>query len=324
MAKPKVLLTRHIPEAGVLRLREACDLEENADDHKMTPDELRRRVADKAGLVCLLTDKVDDALFAAAPNLKVVSNVAVGFDNVDVKAATKRNIAVCNTPGVLTETTADLAWTLLMATARRVVEGDRFMRGGRYTEWLPMLLLGGDIYGKTLGIIGMGRIGTAMARRAVGFEMRVLYYDSVRNTRAEKEYHTEFVPLERLLKESDFISIHTPLLPETRHLINRETLNQMKPTAYLINTSRGPVIDEAALVDALRAKRIAGAALDVYENEPAMAPGLADLDNVVILPHLGSASIETRSKMALLAAENCIAVLNGKRPPHSVNPEVLG
>ncbi len=324
MTKPKVLLTHHIPDLGVQRLRAACDLEENADDHKMTPEELRRRIADKAGLVCLLTDKVDDTLLAAAPGLKVVSNVAVGFDNVDVAAATKRKIVVCNTPGVLTETTADLTWALLMAVARRVVEGDRFMRGGQYREWLPMLLLGGDVHGKTLGIVGMGRIGVAMARRAAGFAMRVIYYDAVRNERAEQEHGAEFVPLERLLKESDFVTIHTPLLPETRHLINRETLNLMKRTAYLVNTSRGPVIDEAALVEVLHAKRIAGAALDVYENEPAMAPGLADLDNVVILPHLGSASVATRGQMALLAAENCIAVLSGQRPMHPVNPEVLG
>ena len=324
MEKPKILDTRHIPQAGLDVLREACEVELNPDDHKFTPEELRQRVADKEGLVCLLTDTIDDALLAAGPRLKVVSNVAVGFDNVDVKAATKRGIVVCNTPGVLTETTADLTWALLMAVARRLVEGDRFVRADEFKEWLPMLLLGGDIFGKTLGIIGMGRIGTGMARRAAGFEMRILYHDAVRNTAAEREYRAEFVSLRDLLQQSDFVTVHVPLLPETRHLISRDELTLMKPTAYLINTSRGPVVDEAALVEALRERRIAGAGLDVYEDEPDLAPGLAELENTVLLPHLGSASVETRDKMATLAAENCLAVLAGKHPPHAVNPEVLG
>jgi glyoxylate reductase len=248
----------------------------------------------------------------------------VGFNNIDVKAATERRILVTNTPGVLTETTADLAWALLMATARRVVEADRFVRRGNYKGWGPMLLLGGDVYGKTLGLVGMGRIGCAMARRAIGFNMRVLYNDVNRLSEDEEQaMSVTYADFDVVLRESDFVSLHVPLVPSTRHLIGARELSLMKPTSYLINTSRGPVVDEKALVEALRCRGIAGAGLDVYENEPEMAPGLAQLENAVLLPHIASASVDSRTKMGTMAARNLIAGLAGKLPLNCVNPEVF-
>ncbi len=275
-------------------------------------------------MLCLLTDTIDgEVLEAAGTGCKIFANYAVGYDNVEVDAATKRGVMITNTPGVLTDTTADLAWALIFAVARRIVEGDQFFRTGQWRGWGPLQFLGHDIHGATLGIVGAGRIGTAVGLRSVGFSMKVLYADEVDNTQLEQETGARRVPFDELLRRSDFVSLHVPLNAQTRHLIGERELGLMKPTAYLINTSRGPVIDEAALVEALRAKAIAGAGLDVYEGEPASAPGLTDLPNVVCIPHLGSATEATRSKMATMAATNLVAGLRGERPPNLVNPQVL-
>ncbi|HHV80820.1 MAG: D-glycerate dehydrogenase [Dictyoglomi bacterium] len=306
-------------------IRKEHDVEVNPYDRVLTREELLQAVKGRDGILCLLTDKIDAEVFdAAGPQLKVVSNYAVGYDNIDVDEATKRGIVVTNTPGVLTETTADLAWALIMSVARRIVEADKFTRAGKYDGWAPMLFLGQDIYGKTLGIIGMGRIGQAVARRAKGFNMKVLYNDIRRiPEELEKELNATFASMDEVIENSDFISLHTYLSPETYHLINEEKLKRMKKTAYLINTSRGPVIDEAALVKALKEGWIAGAGLDVYEFEPKLVPGLAECENAVLLPHIASASVETRTKMATMAAENLLAVLAGRMPPNPVNPEVM-
>lgn len=312
-----------IPDDGMQLLYERCEVTVNPHDRVLTRDELLEGVRGADALLCLLTDTIDDELMAANPQLKVISNYAVGFNNIDIKAATKRGIPVCNTPGVLTDATADLAWTLLMSTARRVVEGDAFVRQGKFKGWGPMLLLGADITGKTLGIVGMGRIGQAVAKRAKGFDMTILYHDVAPVPQAEEAFGAKYVELDELLKESDFVTLHAPLLPSTHHLIGEQQLQLMKKTAILVNTARGPLIDEKALVKALQNRVIAGAGLDVFEEEPQLAPGLAELDNVVLLPHLGSATVETRSKMAVLAAKNLLAVLDGETPPHCVNPEVL-
>jgi glyoxylate reductase len=293
-------------------------------DQPLAPAELVARLKGRQGLVCLITDTIDAPLLAACPDLKVVSNVAVGFNNIDVAAATARGVVVTNTPDVLTETTADFAWTLLMATARRVVEADRYVRDGKFTQWEFMLLLGGDVHGKTLGIIGFGRIGRAIARRALGFNMRVLYQDAVAADPAtERELRATRTDTATLLRESDFVSLHTPLLPETQHLINAKSLRTMKKAAYLVNASRGPVVDEAALAQALKEGWIAGAGIDVFEREPEVHPALMGLPNVVLAPHIASASSDTRLKMANLAVDNCLAVLEGKTPPTPVNPEVF-
>lgn len=263
--KKKVLVTRRLPDEALRLLYDTCEVELNPYDRVMTKDELIEGIRDKEGILCLLTDTITAEVMDAAVHLKVISNYAVGFDNVDVKAATGRGIVVTNTPGVLTETSADLTWALLMATARRIVEADAFMRNGKYTGWGPMMLLGGDVYGKTLGLVGMGRIGCAVARRAAGFNMRVLYYDVNRLSEdEEKALNLEYSGFDELLKEADFVSLHVPLLPSTRHLVGARELSLMKPTSYLINTSRGPVVDEKALVEALRSGKIAGAGLDVY------------------------------------------------------------
>lgn len=324
MLKKRVLVTRKLPDEAMRLLNEHCEVELNPEDRVMTEDEIIQGLKDKEGLLCLLTDTINARIMDSAKSLKVISNYAVGFNNIDVKAATERRILVTNTPGVLTETTADLTWTLLMATARRVVEADRFMRGGKYKGWGPMLFLGGDIYGKTLGLIGMGRIGSAVAQRAAGFDMRVLYHDINRLSEdEEKSLNIEYAGIDEILSNADFVSLHVPLVPSTRHLIGARELSLMKPTSYLINTSRGPVVDEKALVEALRSREIAGAGLDVYENEPKMAPGLAELDNVVLLPHIASASVATRTKMGTMAVENLVAGLAGRLPQNCVNPEVL-
>jgi glyoxylate reductase len=287
-------------------------------------DVLMREAAESDGIISLVTDGIDDELLARAPNLRVVANYAVGFDNIDVEAATRRGVVVTNTPGVLTETTADLAWTLLMATARRVVEAEAFTRSGKWKSWQPELLLGQDVHGSTLGLIGLGRIGAAVARRASGFEMTILYHDVVRREDLEASLGLRYRPLEDVLSESDFVSVHTPLTPDTKHLINRNRLRLMKRTAILINTSRGPVVDEAALHEALRDGVIWAAGMDVYEREPLpLDSPLLSLPNVVALPHVASASFETRSRMAEMAAENCLAVLNGRVPANPVNPDVL-
>ena len=321
--KPTIYVTRRLPQPALDRLAEVFEVEVNPEDRVLTKDEIIEHVRGRDALLCLLTDTIDAEIMDAEPKLRVLSNYAVGYNNIDVEAATARGLPVTNTPGVLTETSADLAFALILAAARRLVEGDRMTRAGEFDGWGPMMLLGYDVYGKTLGIVGMGRIGTAVARRAVGFNMRILYANRSDRPEVEKELGAKKVPLDTLLRESDFVSIHVPLTEETTHLIGSRELELMKPTAFLINTARGPIVDENALVAALREKRIAGAGLDVYEREPELEPGLAELDNTVLLPHIGSATIETRTKMAMLAAENAIAVIEGRRPLHIVNPEVL-
>jgi len=269
------------------------------------------------------TDKIDGEVFDAAKGAKVFANYAVGYDNIDVPAATERGIAITNTPGVLTDATSDMAWALLFSAARRTAESDKYTRAGKFKGWGPMLFLGGDISDRTLGIVGAGRIGTAFAKKSVGFRMKVLYADIRTNEELEKEVGAKKVDLDTLLKEADYVSIHVPLMPETIHLIGKREFGLMKKSAYLMNTSRGPVVDEKALAKALKAGEIAGAGLDVYEKEPEVAPELLQLDNVVLAPHLGSATIETRSKMATMAAGNLVAMLKGEEPPNIVNPEVL-
>jgi glyoxylate reductase len=326
MAKPKVYVTRELPERGMKIIRERFDAEVWPEYGPPPKEEIIRKARNVDALVTLLSDKIDAEVFDAAPKLKIVAQMAVGFDNIDVAEATKRGIYVTNTPGVLTETTADFAWALLMAIARRVVEADRYVRSGQWkVSWHPSMLLGRDVYGATLGIVGAGRIGTAVARRAKGFNMKILYYDVVpMPPEIEKELGAKRVDLDTLLRESDFVSIHVPLMKETYHLINEEKLRLMKKTAYLINNSRGPVIDEKALYKALKEGWIAGAALDVFEQEPTPVDNpLLKLDNVVVAPHISSASYETRSRMAEMVAENLVAFFEGKTPPNLVNPEVV-
>jgi glyoxylate reductase len=323
MPKPKVLATRPLFPAAQEILNANCDVEYWTQPERISKEELLKRIKDKEALVCLLTEKVDLNLLGAAPKLRIASNVAVGFDNIDVAACTKRGVVATNTPGVLDETTADFAWTLMMAVARRVIEGEALARGGNWKGWDLDQLVGTDVFGKTLGIVGFGRIGKAMARRALGFNMKVLYADAVRAPEpVEKELRAEYKGMTDLLTQSDFISVHVPLLPETRGLFDASRFAKMKPTAFLINTSRGPVIDEPALVHALESGKIAGAALDVFENEPFIHSGLKRA-NVVLAPHIASASIETRTKMACMAAENVVALFKGQRPPNMLNPEVL-
>ena len=322
----KVFVTQHIGDAAVQRLRDAGHVVIYRDETvPMSPDELQTAVRSVDGLVCLLTDRVDTAVLDAAPQLKIVANVAVGYDNIDLGAATTRGILVSNTPDVLTETTADHAFALLLAIARRIPEADAFMRAGKYERFeLFPPLLGLDVYGKTLGIVGMGRIGAAVARRgALGFGMKVLYTANSAKTAVEQELGAQKVSLPELLRQSDFVSINTPLTPETRHLFTLGTLRQMKPTACLINTARGPIVKEDDLLTALREGVIWGAALDVFEAEPEMTAGLAEYrERLVVAPHLGSATGETRRKMAETAVTNLIAGLAGQKPPNALNPEV--
>ncbi len=322
MTRSKVFVTRTIPAAGLDLIRAACDVDLWPDELPPPRAALIERVRGVDGLLCLLTDPVDAAVMdAAGPGLRVISNHAVGFDNIDVAAATARGIPVGNTPGILTDATADFAFALLMAAARRVAEGDRFVRAGRWRTWGPELLLGPDVHGATLGLIGFGRIGQAVARRAAGFEMRILYFDPTAPA-ADPALRAEAVNLETLLREADFVSLHVPLTPQTRGLLNRETLALMKPGAILINTARGPVVDPAALAEALREGRLFAAALDVTDPEPIPPDSpLLTLDNCLIVPHIASASIATRRKMSLMAAQNLIAGLQGEPLPHCVNPE---
>ena len=324
MSRPRIFVTRRIPEPGLTRLRASFDVVVNPDDRPLTTEELHRGIADADAVIGLLTDRIDAAFFDAAPNLKGYANYAVGYDNIDVAEATRRGIPVSNTPDVLTMATAELAWALLFAVARRVVETDAVMRSGAWTGWGPLQFIGADVSGRTLGIVGAGRIGTAMARMSAGFGMRVLYTSSSsRNEELERDLGARRVDFDELLRESDFISIHTPLRPSTRHLFNADAFRKMKNTAILINTGRGPVIKEDDLVAALRDGEIGGAGLDVYEMEPRMADGLKDCPNAVLLPHIGSATHSTRDNMALLAAENIEAMLAGLKPPTILNPEVL-
>ena len=323
MSKPRVLVTRVIPDQGLNLVQDFCDVDLWTDELPPPREILLQRVHGVDGLLSLLTDRIDvEVMDAAGPQLKVISNHAVGFDNIDVPAATARGIPVGNTPGILTDATADFAFALLMAAARRVVEGERYVREGKWKTWGPSLLLGPDVHGATLGLVGFGRIGQAMAKRAQGFEMRVLYHDPS-SPAASPSLNAKSVDLETLLGESDFVSIHTPLTPETRGLMNRERFAIMKSTAVLINTARGPVIDPAALFDALSTHRIFAAALDVTDPEPIpMDSPLLTLDNLIVVPHIASASVATRQKMSLMAAQNLIAGLKGERLPNCVNPDV--
>ncbi len=320
----KVFVTQLIPQAGLAILNRACpDYSINSEDRVLTRRELMERVRGADALLALLTDRIDAEVMAAAgPQLKIVANMAVGFDNIDLQAATHRGVMVTNTPGVLTDATAEHAWALLFAVARRIPESERYLRAGKFRGWGPLLFLGSDISGHTLGIVGAGRIGCAMAIKSRGFNMRVLYSDRSPKPHLESEIGARRVELEELLRQSDFVSLHVPLLPDTTHLIHAGSLSLMKRTACLINTGRGPLVDEAALAEALKNGVIAGAALDVFENEPAVHPELLKLENVVLTPHVASATIESRSMMATMAAENLVAGLAGEKPPNLVNAEV--
>jgi lactate dehydrogenase-like 2-hydroxyacid dehydrogenase len=314
----KIFLSRIIPEAGMeLLKRSEFEVDILYEEKPLSPEALKDRVKDVHGLICLLDDTIDKALIDASPKLEVISNMAVGYNNIDYHYAQSKGIAVCNTPGILTQSTAELAWALLFAIARRIPESDTFMREGRFTGWMPLLMLGGDISGQTLGVIGTGRIGTAFALMSKGFNMRVLYSGKA-NPILDNELHAENVDQDTLIRESDFISLHVPFRPENHHMIGKREFDMMKPTAYLINTARGPVVDEKELIRVLKEKRIAGAALDVYENEPDLTPGLTELDNVVLTPHTGSATVPVRNRLAVMAVENCLSILRGENNDHRV------
>jgi len=320
----RILVTGHLPEVNMAELEKLFLVDANTEDKPFERQRLLHAIEDKDGLVSMITDNVDEEVLDRASRLKMIAHFGVGYNNIDIKAATTHGIMVTNTPGVLTDATAELAFALILAVSRRVVECDKATREGRFQYWAPMLFLGREVTGKTLGIIGLGEIGKAVARRAKGFKMRVLYHNRRRIASSEeKELMAEYADLQKLLAESDLVSLHIPLTSETRHFIGKEEFSLMKPTAYLINTSRGPVVDEQSLLEALLNRTISGAGLDVYENEPALTPGLAELSNVVLLPHIGSGTFETRIKMASMAVENLIAGLSNKIPPNLVNREVL-
>lgn len=322
--KKKILVTGRLPDEVMERLAAVCDMEANREDRPMERQQVLDKIADRDGLLSVITDRVDAELMDRAPNLKIISNLAVGTNNIDVAAATDRGIAVTNTPGVTTEPTADLTLGLILAVARRIVEEDRLTREGKFQFWAPMLFLGRFVARKTLGIVGFGAIGQAVAKRARGFDMRLLYHQRRRLDPAkEREMGIEYADFGRLLRDSDFVSLHVPLTDKTRYLIGMPQLKQMKPTAFLINASRGPVVNEKELVEALRMGVIAGAGLDVYENEPALTPGLTELPNVVLTPHVGSGTIEDRTLMARMASENLLAGLKGEVPRYILNPDVF-
>ena len=322
--RPKVLITRKIFDEAIAIIKMHFDMEDNQRDVAFSPEELIRRLQDKAGAIILLTDRIDENVLSHCPDLKIVCNIAVGYNNIDVQACTRHKVMVTNTPGVLDDTTADFTWALLLATARRLVEGDQYLRSSQWNGWKLMEFLGYDVHHKVLGICGLGRIGQGVARRAKGFNMQILYTDLVRATLpVEKELETRFVDKRTLLSESDFVTLHVPLGPQTTHYISTAELTLMKPTAILINASRGPVVDEKALVQVLQEGKIAGAGLDVYEREPEVEPALLQVTNVVLAPHIASASYETRLRMAMMAADNLVAGLAGNRPPNLVNEEVF-
>jgi glyoxylate reductase len=311
----RILISRALPTEAMAVIPDGVSVDVHKSEQLLSKRELMSRLKGRHGLICQITDTIDDEVLGAEAGLRVVANVAVGYNNIDVDAARRRGIVVTNTPDVLTETTADLAWALLMTAARRVVEGDQYARSGQWKRWEFDLLWGHDVHGKTLGILGFGRIGRAVARRALGFGMRVLYQDALRaDVATEQELRATYADKERVLRESDFVTVHTPLLPETRHFIDEVALRTMKPTAILINAARGPIVDEAALARALKEGWIAGAGLDVFEEEPTIHPGLLPLRNVVLTPHIASASEDTRIAMSTLAIRNCLAVLAGKPP----------
>lgn len=321
---PKIFVTRPIPDSGIKLLQDKnyeIIVNEAARDRMATKEEMLEGIHGAHALLSVLTEKIDaEIMDIAGPQLKIIANYAVGFDNIDIEAAKQRNIMVTNTPGVLTNSVAEHTFALMLAIARRIAEADRFTRAGKYTAWGPELLLGTDLSGKTLGILGLGRIGSRVAHHAVkGFGMRVLYYDPKPNPEFEKEYGAIYAAsADELLPQCDFVSIHVPLLPETEHLISAERLAKMKPTAYLVNTSRGPTVDEQALADALKNGKIKGAAIDVFENEPQINPDLLNLENIILTPHIASATEETRQAMSKLAAENIIEVLEGRVPPNLI------
>jgi len=319
----KIFITRNIPKPGLEILRKKHTVKIFPYNRVPTKKEIISGLKGNDGLLCLLSDPIDSDVIQSEPKLRMIASYAVGYDNIDVKEATKLGIPVSNTPGVLTEATAEMAWALLFSVARRIVEGDKFTREGKFKGWAPMLMLGQDIGNKTLGIIGVGRIGTAFALKSKGFNMEILYYSRNKNSILEKELNAKKVELGELLKKSDYISLHVPLTDKTYHLIGEKELNLMKKTAILVNTSRGPIIDEKALVKILKEKKIFGAALDVYENEPEISEGLKKFDNVVLQPHSASATIESRNNMSIMAAENMIAGLKGEIPPNCINPEIF-
>ncbi len=324
MPKHNVYVTRAIPQESIEALRDRCDVEVNEEDRALSHEELKAKVRGRAAVISLLTDRIDgEILDAAGPQCKIVANYAVGYNNFDLAAATRRGVILTNTPGVLDDATATHTVTLLLAVARRIAEADQYVRAGKWQGWAPMFFIGLDVDHRTLGIAGLGRIGKNVARKARGFDMNILYNDVQRDTAFEAESGARFVDKETLLAQSDFLTLHVPLLPETHHYIGAAELKKMKKTAVLINASRGPVVDEKALVQALREKWIFGAGLDVFENEPALEPGLTELDNVIVVPHVASATPGTRIAMGKIAVDNVLKVLNGQPPDTCVNPEVL-
>jgi len=325
MMKPQVFVTREIYERPLQLLREEAEVTVYPEKRGMAAEEIMAALPGKVGLLSMGNDPISAQVLALGKDLKIVANDAVGYNNIDVPAATRLKIAVTNTPDVLTDTTADLTFALILGVSRRIAEADRYVRGGKWVGWSPGLMIGRDVHGKTLGIVGLGRIGSAVARRGQGFNMRIVYNDIRRLDPAiEQQHQLQFVTLRDLLALSDFVTLHVPLAPDTRHLIGRKELRLMKKTAYLINASRGPVVDERALVEALRSGEIAGAGLDVFEAEPKVAPELQELQNTLLAPHIGSATDETREKMATVAVNNILAVLRGEVPPNILNPEIFG
>ncbi|OGF66879.1 MAG: D-glycerate dehydrogenase [Candidatus Fischerbacteria bacterium RBG_13_37_8] len=324
MKHDNVFITRLIPQEGLDLLKRHCTIKVNPEDRQLAKHELIENIVAQQGLMCLLSETIDRDIMEAGSELEVISNYAVGYNNIDIAAATELGIAVCNTPGVLTETTADLVWALILSVSRRITEADNFTRQGHFRGWEPMLMLGCNVYDKILGIIGMGRIGKAVARRATGFSMKIMYHDKIKLSDADETYlNATYCSIDELLRYSDFISLHTPLSEETHKLIGAGEFQRMKPGAILINTSRGQVVDETALVEALENKQVAGAGLDVYEEEPVIHSALLSMKNVVLLPHIGSATVETRTKMALMAAQNIIDILQGSTCENIINPQAL-
>jgi len=324
MARANVYITRMIPQETIDELKKLHDVEVNELDRALTREELLKAVKGRDAIISLLTDTIDgDVLDSAGPQCKIVANYAVGFNNFDLKAATERGVVMTNTPGVLDDATATHAWALLLTTARRISESERYVRDGKWEGWAPMAFIGQDVDGKTLGVAGLGRIGKKFAKKGIAFDMDIIYTNEHRDLAFEKEFNARFVDKETLLKESDYLSLHLPLLADTKHYIGENELGKMKPTAILINAARGPLIDEKALVQALKNKVIFAAGLDVFEDEPKLAPGLAELENAVIVPHIASATIQTRLAMGKIAINNVISVLNGEAPQTCINPEVL-
>ena len=321
--KPKVLVSRKIQEGPLTLLREHAEVMVNPEDRAMTPEEFNAHLPGKVGLLAAGSDRISGQILEAGRDLKIVANNAVGYNNIDLAAATRLKIATTNTPEVLTDTTADLAFALMLGVARRMGEAERFVRAGKWAGFHPNLLLGSDVHGKTLGVIGLGRIGSAVAKRALGFNMEIIYNDIRKIEPGLVDMlRAKFLPVQELLAKSDFVTLHVPLNPETTHLIGREELRRMKKTAFLINASRGPVVDEKALVEALQLGIIAGVGLDVFEKEPQVTPELLNMENVFLVPHIGSATSATREKMAFVAVKNILAVLRGETPPNILNPEI--